>query len=87
MNESSSQLEGVEMRVLLCGCHGDVPDLPPGIVEGLVDGVDTRVVGGDRIGVISDGNTMLLEREQTVSRDENQVLISACAIVLHLRDV
>ena len=47
MNESSSQLEGIEMRVLLCGCHGDIPDPPPGIVEGLMDGVDARVVRGN----------------------------------------
>ena len=64
MNESFSQLERVEMRVLLCGCHGDIPDPPPGIVEWLVDGVDARVMRGDGVGLISDGNTVLLERDQ-----------------------
>lgn len=87
MNESSSQLEGVEMRVLLCGCHGDIPDPPPGIVEGLMDGVDTRVVRGDRVGVISNGDTMLLEREQLTG--EHQVLMHVAIFnsVLHLKDV
>lgn len=61
MNEPSPQLKGVEMRVLLRGCHGDIPDPPPGIVEWLVDWVDARVVRGDRVGQVSDGNTMLLE--------------------------
>lgn len=63
VNEPSSQLEGVEVRILLCGCHGDIPDLPPGIVEWLVYGVDASVVGGDGVGLVGDGNTMLLERK------------------------
>ena len=80
MNESSSELEGVEMRVLLCGCHGDIPDLPPGIVEGLVNGVDTRMVGGDRIGVTSVGNTMLLEREQLAGMRISQCMCNSLAL-------
>ena len=67
VNEPSSQLEGIEVRILLCGCHGDIPDLPPGIVEWLVYGVDASVVGGDRVGLIGDGNTMLLERKNNSS--------------------
>ena len=61
MDEASFQLEWIEMRVFLCGSHGDIPDTPPGIVEWLVYGVDARMVRGDRVGVICDWNTMLLQ--------------------------
>ena len=49
VNEPSSQLERIEMRVLLRGCHGDIPDTLPGIVERLVDGIDAGVVRGHRV--------------------------------------
>lgn len=33
MYEASSHMLRIEVGVLLCGCHGNVPDTPPGIVE------------------------------------------------------
>ena len=49
MHEPSSHVIRSQVGVLLSGRHGNIPDTPPGIVERLVDRVDSGVMGGDGV--------------------------------------
>ena len=64
MYESSSHMLRIQVWIFLSGCHGDIPDTPPGLVERRVHRVHTRMVGGDRVGVLHYNRVVLDEREK-----------------------
>ena len=47
--EAPSHVIWSQVRILFGGRHGNIPDMPPSIIERLVDWVDSGVMGRDGV--------------------------------------
>ena len=56
----------LQVGVLLSGCHGNIPDGAPGMIEVWEDRVGARVMGGDGVVVGEGGEGVSLVRRWRV---------------------